>query len=139
SLMTAITSAAQRGVDVTLLTAGVSNQFVVHHAQHSYYEELLRAGVKIFLMKAPALLHAKHVSIDGDVAVIGSSNLDMRSFTLNLEITLIAYDTGIVTALRAVEGTFLERSEALLAEEWQRQPLPARLLDNLARLTAALQ
>lgn len=139
SLMTAITSAAQRGVEVSLLTAGVSNQFVVHHAQHSYYEELLRAGVRIFLMRAPALLHAKHVSIDDDVAVIGSSNLDMRSFTLNLEITLIAFDTDAVTDLRAVEAAFLERADALLAEEWKRQPLPARLIDNLARLTAALQ
>lgn len=139
SLLTAITSAAQRGVDVTLLTAAISNQFVVHHAQHSYYEELLRAGVHIHLLKSPALLHAKHLSIDDDIAVVGSSNLDMRSFTLNLEITLVAYDTGVVQALRKVEAAYLERSVALHADEWARQPLPAKLLDNLARLTASLQ
>jgi len=139
SLLTAITSAAQRGVDVTLLTAAVSNQFVVHHAQHSYYEELLRAGVRIHLLKAPALLHAKHLSIDDDIAVVGSSNLDMRSFTLNLEITLVAYDTGVVRALRTVEAAYLERSLELTAEGWARQPLPSKLLDNLARLTASLQ
>jgi len=139
SLLTAITSAAQRGVDVTLLTAAVSNQFVVHHAQHSYYEELLRAGVHIHLLKAPALLHAKHLSIDDDIAVVGSSNLDMRSFTLNLEITLVAYDTEVVQALRKIEAAYLERSLELTAEGWARQPLPSKLLDNLARLTASLQ
>jgi cardiolipin synthase len=139
SLMTAITSAAQRGVEVTLLTGAISNQFFVHHAQHSYYEELLRAGVRIFLLKSPALLHAKHMSIDDDLAIIGSSNLDMRSFTLNLEITLVAYDAGVVGALRQVEAAFLERSDALVAEEWKRQPLRSKLLDNLARLTASLQ
>jgi cardiolipin synthase len=139
SLLTAITSAAQRGVEVVLLTAAVSNQFVVHHAQHSFYEELLRAGVRIFLLRAPALLHAKQMRIDDDIAVIGSSNLDMRSFTLNLEITLVAYDTGVVSALRDVEATFLARSAELTAEEWKRQPVLSRLLDNVARLTAALQ
>lgn len=139
SLMTAITSTANRGVEVTLLSSQASNQFVVHHAQHSYYEELLRAGVRIHLLKAPALLHAKHMSIDDDIAVIGSSNLDMRSFTLNLEITLVAYDDGVVRSLREIEAGFLERSIELTAEEWSRQPLPGRLIDGLARLTAALQ
>lgn len=139
SLMTAITSAAQRGVDVVLLTAGVSNQFLVHHAQHSYYEQLLRAGVRIFLLGAPELLHSKHVSVDEDVAVIGSSNLDMRSFTLNLEITLVAYDAGVVRDLRAVESALLARARELALDEWRGQPWYGKLIDNLARLTAALQ
>ena len=139
SLMIAITSAAQRGVEVVLLTAEVSNQFVVHHAQHSFYEELLRAGVRIHLLRPPALLHAKHIRIDEDIAVIGSSNLDMRSFTLNLEITLVAYDTAVAGELREVEQIFLSRSRALTIEEWQQEPKTARLVDNLARLTASVQ
>lgn len=139
SLMTAITSAARRGVEVTLLSSQVSNQFVVYHAQRSYYEELLRAGVRIMLLQPPAILHAKHVSIDDDIAVIGSSNLDMRSFTLNLEITLVAYDEGVVRKLREVEEGFLARSVEVREREWLRRPLPGRLLDGLARLTAALQ
>jgi cardiolipin synthase A/B len=139
SLMTAITSAAQRGVDVVLLSSAVSNQFWVHHAQHSYYEDLLRAGVRIFLLDAPALLHAKHLSIDDDIAVIGSSNLDLRSFTLNLEITLVACDPGVVSALRQVEAGFLTRSHELYAHDWTRQPWGDKLIDNLARLTASLQ
>jgi cardiolipin synthase A/B len=86
ALMTAITSAAQRGVEVTLFTSEVADQFFVHHAKLSYYEELLVAGVAIWQYRAPALLHAKHMAIDDDVAVVGSSNLDMRSLTLNLEV-----------------------------------------------------
>lgn len=139
SLLTAIVSAARRGVEVTLLSSQVSNQFVVYHAQRSYYEELLRSGVRIMLLQEPAILHAKHVSIDDDIAVIGSSNLDMRSFTLNLEITLVAYDEGVVSKLREVELAFLARSVEVREGEWLERPLPGRLLDGLARLTAALQ
>lgn len=139
SLMTAIKSASRRGVEVTLLSSQVSNQFVVYHAQRSYYEELLRAGVRIMLLQPPAILHAKHVSIDDDIAVIGSSNLDMRSFTLNLEITLIAYDDEVVSKLREIEEEFLARSVEVKEDEWLRRPLPGRLIDGLARLTAALQ
>jgi cardiolipin synthase len=139
SLMTAVTSAAHRGVDVRLLTGAITNEVFVKHAQHSYYEELLAAGVRIFRMKHPAILHSKHMSIDDDIAVIGSSNLDMRSFTLNLEVTLVAYDAGVVADLRKIEKEWLQRSDELLAEEWDQRALPGRMLDNLARLTAALQ
>jgi hypothetical protein len=76
---------------------------------------------------------------DDDIAVIGSSNLDMRSFTLNLEVTPVAYDAGVVADLRCVEKEFLKRSDELLAEEWDQRWLPGRVLDNVARLTAALQ
>ncbi len=139
SLMTAVTSAAQRGASVTLLTGAITNEIFVKHAQHSYYEELLAAGVRIFQMRDPAILHAKHMSIDDDMAVIGSSNLDMRSFTLNLEVTLVVYDRSVVADLHRVEAEFVAKSDELLTEEWDRRWLPGRLLDNLARLTAALQ
>jgi cardiolipin synthase len=139
SLMTAITSAAQRGVEVHMLTAGVSNQFLVYHAQRSYYEELLKAGVRVYLLPKPYLLHAKHMTIDDDVAVVGSSNLDMRSFTLNLEITLVCYDRLVVESLRRIEQNFLSSSTELHLDQWKKRPLPAKLVDNLARLTASLQ
>ena len=139
SLLIALTSAAQRGVEVTMISAGVSNQFWVYYAQRSYYEELLRAGIRIFLVSKPMLLHAKHLSVDDAVAVIGSSNLDMRSFTLNLEVTLLAYDAAVVQELRFVEADFRSRATRLDADTWRRRPLPAKLLENLARLTASLQ
>jgi cardiolipin synthase len=139
ALMTAITSAAQRGVTVTLYSSSIADQFLVYHAQRSYYEQLLAAGVHVRLIRAPALLHAKHLTVDDDIAVIGSSNLDMRSLTLNLEITLLAYDRGVVAALREVEVGYHARSDPIDLRAWRARPLASQLLDNLARLTAALQ
>jgi cardiolipin synthase len=139
ALMTAITSAAQRGVTVTLYSSSIADQFLVYHAQRSYYEQLLAAGVHVRLIRAPALLHAKHLTVDDDIAVIGSSNLDMRSLTLNLEITLLAYDRGVVSALREVEVGYHARSDPIDLRAWRARPLASQLLDNLARLTAALQ
>lgn len=139
ALMVAITSAAQRGVDVRLINSEVSDQFFVSQAQHSYYEQLLRAGVKIYWYRAPILLHSKCIAIDDDIAVIGSSNLDMRSFQLNMEVTLIIYDRDTVTQLRAIESTYIEHSKLLHLREWQTRALYKRLAENIARLTSALQ
>ncbi|MCC6316920.1 MAG: cardiolipin synthase [Gemmatimonadaceae bacterium] len=139
ALMTAITSAAQRGVHVTLYSSSVVDQYLVSHAQRSYYEQLLQAGVEIRLLRSPVLLHAKHLTVDDDLAVIGSSNLDMRSLTLNLEITLLAYDRGVVADLRRVEAAYHPQTDVLDLATWRARPLAGQLLDNLARLTAALQ
>jgi cardiolipin synthase len=63
----------------------------------------------------------------------------MRSLTLNLEITLLAYDRGVVAALREVEASYREHSDAVDLDAWRRRPLGRQLLENMARLTAALQ
>jgi cardiolipin synthase len=84
ALMLAITSAALRGVNVTLIVSEIGDQFMVYHAQRSFYEELMKAGVKIYRYGSPVLLHAKHLTIDDDIAVVGSSNMDLRSFQLDL-------------------------------------------------------
>lgn len=139
SLLLALTSAAQRGVDVTLIVSEIGDQFLVEHAQGSYYEELLKAGVNIYRYQAPVILHSKSISIDDDIAVISSSNMDIRSFELNLEITLVCYDTQVVAALQKLEEEYLRGSNPLRLEEWQARPLHTKLFDNLARLTSALQ
>ncbi|MFC7847498.1 cardiolipin synthase [Arthrobacter sp. NPDC057388] len=139
SLLYAITTAAQRGVDVELFVSEKGDQFLVHHAQQSYYEALLRAGVRIYLYKAPFVLHAKHFTIDDEVAVLGSSNMDMRSFSLNLEVSVMLLGADIVNSMRAVEDTYRDISHELLLEDWMRRPLAARYVDNVARLTATVQ
>ena len=139
SLLTAITSAAQRGVDVTLISSEIGDQFLVYNAQRSYYEQLLRAGVKIYLYQSPILLHSKHLSVDDDIAVIGSSNMDLRSFTLNLEVTLICYDKGVVAAMQPIFASYLERANKLYLHEWVLRSPMTRLAENISRLTAALQ
>lgn len=139
SLLYAIGSAVARGVPVDLFVSEIGDQALVHHAQRSYYEQLLRAGVRIFLYPAPYILHAKHFTIDDEVAMIGSSNMDMRSFSLNMEVSMLVRDAGFVARLRAVEDEYREVSRLLTLEEWMRQPLRSTVLDNLARLTSALQ
>ena len=139
SLIAALTTAAERGVAVELFVGAVADQPMVFHAQRSYYEVLLRAGVRIYLYPAPYILHAKHMTIDDDVAIIGSSNMDMRSFGLNLEVTLMATGRSYTDAMRGVEDHYRAISRELTLEEHLHQSLPTRLFDNLARLTSALQ
>ena len=139
SLLLALTSAAQRGVEVRLIVSEIGDQFLVFHAQSSYYEELLNAGVQIYRYRAPVLLHSKFLTIDDDIAVIGSSNMDIRSFELNLEVTLVCYDSHVVTDLLKVEADYLTCSHPLQLEAWQVRSLVTKLFDNLGRLTSALQ
>src|SRR5690606_9486841 len=80
ALLRAVASACNRGVQVDLFVSETSDQAMVYHAQRSYYEDLLRMGVNIWLYKSPYILHTKSLSIDDETAVIGSSNMDMRSF-----------------------------------------------------------
>ena len=139
SLIAAVTTAAERGVAVELFVSELGDQPMVYHAQRSYYEVLLRAGVRIYLYPAPYILHAKHFTIDDDVAVIGSSNMDMRSFGLNLEVVMMTSGRSFTAAMRAVEDRYREISRELTLEEHLDQGLATRVLDNLARLTSALQ
>ena len=139
ALMTALTSAAQRGVDVTLVNSEASDQFLVSHAERSYYEQVLKAGVKIYRYKDPILLHSKHITVDDDIAVIGSSNMDIRSFILNLEVTLVCYAPSVVADLRKVEALDLSRCNQVTLQEWQNRPTKEKFYENISRLTAALQ
>lgn len=139
SLLYAVTTAAQRGVDVELFVSEKGDQFLVHHAQQSYYEALLEAGVRIYLYKAPFVLHAKHFTIDDEVAVLGSSNMDMRSFSLNLEVSVMLLGEDIVKRIRSVENTYRDISHELVLADWTKRPMRIKYVDNVARLTATLQ
>lgn len=135
----AIITAAARGVDVELFVSAIGDQFLVFHAQRSYYEALLRAGVRIHLYREPTVLHSKHFSIDDDVAVIGTSNMDIRSFSLNMEVSLLVRGRDFVDRMREVEDHYRADSDELFLSEWSRRPLGGKVLDSLARLTSSLQ
>ena len=138
-LLYAVTTAAQRGVAVELFVSAEGDQFMVHHAQCSYYQALLEAGVRIFLYPAPAVLHSKHFSIDDDVAVVGSSNMDTRSFALNHEVSMMLTGGDAVQRLREVEDAYRAVSRELTEGEWQLLPRRTRAVNNVMRLTSALQ
>lgn len=139
AMIYAITSACQRGLDVQLFVSEIGDQGPVWHAQRSYYEVLLNAGVRIFLYPPPFILHAKHLSIDDEYAVIGSSNMDIRSFNLNFEVSLLVRGEGFVRDMRAVEEGYRTAGRELTKAEWDAEPGRARFLDGLARLTSALE
>lgn len=138
AMVYAITTACQRGLEVQLFVSEIGDQGLVYHAQRSYYTPLLEAGVRIFLYPAPYILHSKHFSIDDDIAVIGSSNMDIRSFSLNMEVSLLVRGESFVTEMRKVEQAYRDAGRELTLEEWRNQPGKATFLDGLARLTSAL-
>lgn len=139
SLLYAVTTAAQRGVDVELFVSEASDQFMVGHAQASYYQALLEAGIKIWLYPPPAILHSKHFTVDDDIAVIGSSNMDLRSFALNYEVITLLIGGDSVPRLREIEDSYRAVCRPLTIEEWSGRSSGAKYVDTVMRLTSALQ
>ncbi|GAA5028859.1 cardiolipin synthase [Microbacterium fluvii] len=138
AMVYAITTACQRGLEVQLFVSEIGDQFMVWHAQRSYYEVLLEAGVRIFLYPAPYILHSKHFSIDDDIAVIGSSNMDIRSFSLNAEVMMLVRGAGFVAQMREVEEDYRQAGRELTLAQWREEPRSSTFLDGVMRLTSAL-
>jgi cardiolipin synthase len=129
--------AARRGVDVRLLLPGKSDVPLVRHAAHGYYGDLLRKGVRVFEYEA-AILHAKTMVADGLVSVVGSSNLDFRSFRFNAECNLGVISRDVGGALEAAFEQDLSRSVEIHAKLWQARPWWHHLGDAGARLLSPL-
>ncbi len=139
ALMLAIVSAARRGVKVTMINSAVTDQLLVAHSQRSYYEELFQAGVAIHWHKSPVLVHSKFVVVDDEMSMVGSSNMDIRSFELDSEVTLVVHGEQFATGLQAIADTYLADSRQLSPREWAKRPTSHKLIDNIARLTSSLQ
>jgi cardiolipin synthase len=136
-LVQAMQTASQRGVEVHLVVSEKGDHPVVSLAQKSYYEELLEAGVRIHLYRKN-FLHAKHLSIDGAVALIGTSNLDIRSFALNAEVMLMIYDREVTMRLGAEQERYFGNSNRLTLEAWRQRSFGSQFIQNLARLLSPL-
>jgi len=136
-LLAALTSAAYRGVQVTLIVPERVDSRLVRMASRSSLHDLVCAGVHVAQFRG-GLLHTKSVSVDGRLALFGSLNLDPRSLYLNFEITLAVYDAGFVGELRNLQAAYLDDCEALTVDDFQGQPFHVRLADNAARLVSPL-
>ena len=136
-LLQAMQTAAQRGVEIHLVVSEKGDHKLVSLAQKSYYEELLESGVRIHLYHKD-FLHAKHLSVDGALAAIGTSNLDIRSFALNAELTLMIYDSEVTARLAVEQERYYGNSRLLTLEEWQQRSFANRFIQNLARLFSPL-
>jgi cardiolipin synthase len=135
--VSAMCNAARRGVTVHLIVDRASNKPFVQLAQESYYDSLLEAGVHVHGYYGN-FLHAKLMSVDDNVALIGSSNLDRRSFELNEEVTVLIYDPAVAADLWQIEQGYLEKSDTVDPAAWFARPASRRLLQNVARLFDAL-
>jgi cardiolipin synthase len=136
-LLQAMQTAALRGVEVHLVVSEQGDHRIVSLAQESYYEELLEAGVRIHLYRKN-FLHAKHLSVDDSVALIGTSNLDIRSFALNAEVMLMIYDPDVAARLCAEQERYFTGSELLNLAAWRQRSFASKVAQNLARLLSPL-
>lgn len=131
--LTVLAAAAQRGVDVRLLLPGERTDVpLARHAAHGAYAYLLDRGVRIFEYQR-ATLHAKTLVVDGHASLIGSSNLDFRSFWLNAECNVLLFDDACGAALERVYTTDLEESLEITAVAWGQRGWAHRLGDRVAR------
>jgi cardiolipin synthase len=137
ALCQALETAVRRGVEVQLILSARMDHLLVGLAQQSYYEELLEEGVRIHLYRSN-FLHAKHVSIDDEIALIGSSNIDIRSFVLNAEVSLLIYDHGFASELNREQERCLIHCDELKFDKWQQRSGFRKFCQNLARLLSPL-
>lgn len=135
--LSALRIAALSGVQVQLILSASNNQHLTAWAQEAYYDELLRAGVRIALYE-PQFLHAKHLTVDDDIALVGSINLDIRSFALNAEIGMLCYAPTLVRQLIDIEADYLRQSRQLDLDAWRQRPAWRRSREGIARLADAL-
>lgn len=133
----ALQAAAKRGVEVTLVVPKKVNSPLVALAAKSEYGNLLRSGVRIRLHRR-GLLHAKTISVDRRFAMIGSVNLDMRSFWLNFEATLFIYDDDFASQVRWLQTGYIEESDELRLSEWSKRPMLEKAAEHVARLFGPL-
>jgi cardiolipin synthase len=133
----AIEAAAKRGVQVTLVVPKKVNSPLVALASKSEYGNLLRAGVRIQRHR-PGLLHAKTITVDRRFAMIGSVNLDMRSFWLNFEVSLFLYDTDFASQVRWLQTKYCDTSDELVMSEWSRRSIVEKAAEHIARLFGPL-
>jgi cardiolipin synthase A/B len=124
--------AAARGVDVRLLLPGWTDVPLLRHAAHGYYTDLLARGVRIFEYGGH-VLHAKSLVADGYVSVVGSTNLDFRSFVFNAECNLVMLDRATGTRMEEIFRRDLETSREILPPAWRSRSIPHRLGDRMAR------
>jgi cardiolipin synthase len=130
----AMCSAGQReNVRVHLVVSKHANQLITQFAQRSYYEDLMDAGIEIHLYR-PHFLHAKLLTIDDHIALVGSTNMDIRSFALNAEINLLIYDRQVVKHLKKIQEDYFANSERLTLEIWHKRSVLAKIAQNTGRL-----
>ncbi|MGB5349231.1 MAG: cardiolipin synthase, partial [Polyangiales bacterium] len=129
SLQTALCTTAYRGVDTTIIFPARNDSWVVGAASRSYYSDLLAAGVKIHEYVG-GLLHTKSLTLDGEITLIGSANMDRRSFELNYENNILFYDPALTSEMRERQLSYIASSNPVTREAVDAWPISRRLWNN---------
>ena len=130
SLVSILCATAYRGVEVTMIFPKKNDSFVVAATSHSYYWQLLEAGVRIYEYK-PGLLHAKTLTVDGEIRLIGSTNLDLRSFDLNYENNVVMSDKALTADIIERQYQYIADSDEVLREHVENWSVPYKIWNNI--------
>jgi cardiolipin synthase len=136
-MVVALQVAAMRGLDVKLILPSRSNHRVTFHAGRSFYETLLEAGVHIHEY-TPGMIHAKTMVVDGRIVLLGSANMDMRSFRLNFEVHTLIHDEATARTMEASFQEDLSHTVAVDRKTWSKRPLGNRIAEGAGRLVSPL-
>lgn len=137
AILTALTTASLRGVDVRVLVPRRSDSLVVTAAARSYYDLALASGVRVFEYQ-PTMIHAKTVLVDDFFAAVGTANMDNRSFRLNFEVTAVLYGSAHAENLRERFHRDLQLAKEVRKETRERTPLRWRVAEAGARVLSPL-
>lgn len=129
--------AALAGVSVQLLVPEKSDSRLVQLAACSYYADLLSAGVKIFFYQ-DGFVHAKTMVVDKKIAVIGTANMDLRSFDLNFEVNAFVYDDELAASLANVFNSDIKDAILVDKDAWTNRSISRKFLEKIARLVSPL-
>ncbi len=129
SIQHALCAAAWRGVKTTIIFPAKNDSWIVAGASRSYYRDLLEAGVEIFEYVG-GLLHTKSLTLDGEITLIGSANIDRRSFELNYENNILFYNPDLTADVRARQQEYISRSNRVTLKIVESWPLTTRLWNN---------
>ena len=128
-MQTGLCAPARRGVDTIIIFPARNDSWIVGAASRSYYGDLLAAGVRIFEYEG-GLLHTKSLTIDGEVTLIGSANMDRRSFELNYENNILFYDRSLTADMRQRQESYIAKSKPITSEMVERWTWRRRLWNN---------
>ena len=129
ALQAALCAAANRGVETTIVFPARNDDAAVGATARSYYERLIAAGVRVFEYDA-GLLHTKSMTLDGEVTLIGSANMDRRSFELNYENNILLHDADITARMLARQQSYLAAARPVTAQEVRAWSWPRRMWQN---------
>ena len=130
TVMDALCATAYRGVEVTLIFPRANDSWIVAAASRSYYRRLLEAGCIIHEFDE-GLLHAKTLTIDGEISMVGSSNLDLRSFDLNYENNILIHDAALTRDIAGRQEQYIERSIPISIDAIARWPFYRVIWNNV--------